>query len=222
MTLPFSDNNGEKKYSCFCCGVLFSSYDEFKDHIIQEHEQGREYVLCPLPHCKCPVRDVKLHLKVKHPSFDIKSFTGQSRAIVWYDFTSKGKRKTKKPRFKQGKYQSSKTGKILGYRSGLEEQVYKLLDADDDVVSFDAEPFHVDYIHKGQAHKYTPDIFVTFMDGHKEVWEIKPSDQTDLEKNKDKWYAAGEACKIRGWKFEVYTEQRINKLKNDIKRRIIE
>lgn len=215
MTLPFS-SGADKKYVCFCCGLQYSDYDDFKIHIIEEHEEGRDFVLCPLDHCKAPVRDVKLHLKVKHPHFNLKNFKGQSRAIVWKDFSSKGK-KTRKPRFKQGKYESIKTGKILGYRSGLEEKLYKILDQDDNVASFYSEPFNIDYIHKGKAHKYTPDLIVSFIDGQKELWEVKPSNQTDLEVNKNKWYAAEQACKIRGWKFKVYTEQKINKLAQKVR-----
>ncbi len=213
--LPFSDNS-DKKYVCFCCGMQYAEYDDFKDHILESHEEGREFVLCPLDHCKAPVRDVKSHLRVKHPHFNLNNFKGQARAIIWHDFSQKGK-KTRKPRFKQGKYESIKTGKILGYRSGLEEKIYKILDQDDDVVSFYSEPFNIDYIHKGQAHKYTPDLIVNFIDGRKELWEVKPSNQTDLEVNKNKWYAAEQACKIRGWEFKVFTEQKINKLAQKVR-----
>ena len=205
-----------RSYQCFCCGVELSDYIEFKNHVLEEHEETRDYIVCPLQHCKAPVRDMKTHFKIKHPSFDFKKFKGPSKAMIWRDFSS-GKKKTKKPKFKQGKYQSIKTGKILPYRSGWEERVYKLLDAYDDVFSFDYEPFEITYIHKGQAHKYIPDIIVTFMDGHKELWEIKPANQTDLEINKNKWFAAKEACKIRGWEFQVFTEQKINKLQKTIR-----
>jgi hypothetical protein len=215
MTLPFGDSSN--KYVCFCCGIQFSEYEEFKNHIIESHEEGREYVRCPLEHCRAPVRDAKLHLKVKHPNFDMRGFKGQARAIVWNDFSAKGK-KTRKPRFKQGKYESTKTGKILGYRSGLEEKLYKILDQHDDVMSFYSEPFHIDYVHQGHAHKYTPDLIVNFMDGRRQVWEVKPSNQTDLEVNRNKWRAAEEACKIRGWSFEVFTEQRIDKLAVEVRR----
>ena len=215
MTLPFGDSSG--KHVCFCCGIQFSEYEEFRSHIIESHEEGREFVRCPLEHCKAPVRDVKLHMKVKHPNFDLRNFKGQARAIIWHDFSAKGK-KTRKPRFKQGKYESTKTGKTLGYRSGLEEKLYKVLYQHDEVMSFYSEPFNIDYIHKGQAHKYTPDLIVNFMDGRRQVWEVKPSNQTDLEMNKNKWRAAEEACKIRGWSFEVFTEQRIDKLAVEVRR----
>ena len=107
MTLPFQNNN-LRKYQCFCCGIEFEEYEEFKDHIVQNHDEGREYLVCPLGHCKAPVRDLIMHFKVKHPSFDHKKIKGQHRAMFWHDFTKKGK-KTKKPKFKQGKYQSIKT-----------------------------------------------------------------------------------------------------------------
>jgi len=222
MTLPFG-NSGDsgKKYVCFCCGVQFSEYEEFKTHILDSHEEGREFVRCPLDHCRAPVRDVKLHIKTKHPRVNPSLFAGQARAIVWHDFSQKGK-KTRKPRFKQGKYESTKTGRTLTYRSGLEEKLYKILDEHDGVMSFYSEPFQIDYIHQGQAHKYTPDIIVNFMDGAKQIWEVKPSNQTDLEKNQDKWRAAREACRIRGWTFEVFTEQRINKLAQEVRRQQID
>lgn len=221
MTMQFGDSSGHK-YVCFCCGVHFSEYEEFKNHILDSHEEGREFVRCPLEHCRAPVRDVKSHIKVKHPGFNSSNFVGQSRAIIWRDFSSKGLKKTKKPRFKTGKYESTKTGKVLGYRSGLEEKLYKILDQHDEVMSFYSEPFNIDYIHKGQAHKYVPDIFITFMDGHKELWEVKPSNQTDLEQNKNKWRAAEEACKVRGWKFKVFTEQGIEKLGQEVRRQILD
>ena len=65
---------------------------------------------------------------------------------------------------------------------------------------------------------YSIDLIVNFMDGRRQVWEVKPSNQTDLEMNKNKWRAAEEACKIRGWSFEVFTEQRIDKLAVEVRR----
>jgi len=221
MTLPFNNNNNSRKYQCFCCGMEFEEYYEFKEHLLEEHEEGREYIVCPLEHCQAPVRDMKMHFKAKHPSFDFKKYKGQNRAIIWHDFKGK-KKKTRKPKFKQGTYTSTKTGKAIKYRSGLEEKVYKILDQHDNVLSFYAEPFKVPYLHQGHAHDYIPDLFITFMDGHKELWEVKPSSQTTLEVNKNKWEAAKEACKVRGWKFEVYTEKRIEQLGKTVQRQIID
>jgi hypothetical protein len=60
-------------------------------------------------------------------------------------------------------------------------------------------------------------MYVTFVDEHVEVWEVKPSNQTAIRKNKDKWFYAEEACKVRGWGFEVVTEQRIEQLKKKVR-----
>lgn len=223
MSSPFEqqkqereDNKDARKFQCFVCGRMYLDFEEFKDHIKENHDEGREFITCPLPHCKAPIRDLKLHCKHKHPQFDLKNYKGQMKATVWYDFSPKGKRKTK-TKFRQGKYTSTKSGKTFHYRSGLECTVFELLDQDNDVMSFDVEPFQIQYIWEGQAHNYTPDILVTFMDGHKELWEIKPADQTSLSQNKSKWNAAEQQCKVRGWLFEVYTETRVDKLKIKIR-----
>ena len=63
MTLPFEKDNGLRKYTCFCCGQVLHTFDEYKTHIIESHEEGREYVLCPLPRCGCPVRCVRTHFR---------------------------------------------------------------------------------------------------------------------------------------------------------------
>ena len=71
-----------------------------------------------------------------------------------------------------------------------------------------------------QAHRMSAEI--PFMDGHKEIWEVKPTSQTDLEVNKNKWRAAEEACKVRGWKFKVFTEQGIDKLAVEVRRQALD
>jgi hypothetical protein len=142
---------------------------------------------------------------------------GLTRAVVWYDFNAKGERKTRKPKFKEGFHHSPKMNKEIHYRSGYEKTIYECLDADDDVLAYDGEPFAIEYIHKGKAHRYTPDIIVRFFDGHTELWEVKPSAQTLLQKNQDKWFHANEACKTRGWDFLVITEVGIDRLKQKIR-----
>lgn len=220
MSLPFNNEDKEKKvrkWQCFVCGVLYEDFDQFRQHIIDTHEEGREYIICPLERCKAPVRDIRMHFKAKHP-YDQLPKKGMMRAIVWKDISTKGgKPKTKKVNFKEGSYTSSKMKMDFKYRSGYEETVYECLDSWHEILAFEPEPFEVSYIFEGKAHKYIPDIIVTFIDGHKEVWEIKPVSQTDLPKNKAKWDYARDFCKARGWKFEVVTEVVINKLKHAVK-----
>lgn len=139
------------------------------------------------------------------------------KAIIWKDVAKDGKMKTRKPKFREGYYDSMKMKKTFHYRSGMEANVYEHLDMWNEVLAYEVEPFEIPYIHDGECHKYIPDIFVVFADGRKEVWEIKPSNQTHFQKNKDKWFAAVEACKLRGWGFEIMTETQIEKLRKIIK-----
>jgi len=215
MTLPFDiPDKNKRKYQCFVCGRQYEEYHEYKDHIVETHEEGTDYVRCPLGRCGAPIRDVKLHFKAKHPSEPMPK-KGALRATLWRDI-KKGKVKKRKPKFRQGWYESTKMNKKFRYDSSWEEVVFECLDMDDDVLAFEVEPIKIPYIHKGKAHDYLPDILILFVDGHRELWEIKPSSQTLLEVNKDKWFAAEKVCDVRGWKFETVTEKAIERLKKKI------
>jgi hypothetical protein len=214
MSLPFEKDN-KRKYQCFCCGRAYDSYEEMKQHILEKHEEGRDYVLCPLPRCSFPVRDVKLHFKNRHPT-DPMPRTGQLKALIWKDQRTKGKLKTRKPKFREGYLVSIKNnGKEFFYRSGYECQVFECLELIPEVIAYDVEPFKqgIPYLFDGEPRTYHPDILIKYNDGKIEVWEIKPSNQTALGVNQAKWAAAEIYCNNRGWTFVVVTEQGIAKLK---------
>lgn len=210
----FAKDNGIRKYCCFVCGRIYEEYEEFKSHILSEHEEGRDYIVCPLQRCQAPVRDVKTHFKAKHIGEKLPAGI-QFKATIWRDYNaSTGKVKTRRPKFREGTFISIKNnGKELHYRSGYECEVYECLESINDIIAYDAEPFAVDYIFEGQPHKYNPDLSVHFSNGDVAIWEIKPSNQTDLPKNKAKWAACQMFCEARGWRFEVITETGISKLK---------
>jgi hypothetical protein len=212
--LPFPSDNSVRKFTCFVCGRQYEDFAEFTTHIKEKHEEGRDYIICPLKRCQAPVRDIKMHFKAKHVDEKIPAGI-QYKATIWRDFNQKtGKIKVRKPGFREGTFVSSKNGgKELKYRSGYECQVYECLELINDVIAYDAEPFYVDYIFEGTPHKYYPDLSVYFADGRVEIWEIKPQNQTSLDKNKAKWAACQLFCEARGWKFEVITEQGISKIK---------
>jgi hypothetical protein len=225
VMLPFEENN-KRKYCCFVCGMTYSGEDAFakyKNHILDKHEEGRDFICCAFEYCKAPVRDLVAHCKARHPNQPIPKIKGQSTATVWRDFSAKKDKtpRVKKPKFRQGWFDSQKNQKRFNYRSGYESTVYSLLESDNDVLAYDVEPFEIPYIFKGKEHKYIPDIIVHFLDGHTEICEIKPSNQTALEKNKCKWYAAGILCESRGWKFTVLTEVGIDRLRIKIKNQTI-
>ena len=213
MPLPFEQGKG-RVFDCFCCGLRFVDYPEFKSHVITSHEEGRDYILCPFSHCQAPVRDVRAHCNHIHKNLKMPE-KGMMRATIWRDIKHKDgekKVKTRKPKFREGFYRSTKMKQEFHYRSGYEVKVYECLDADVEVTAYDVEGFiSIPYIHKGKAHVYKPDILVNFLGGKTTVLEIKPSSQTMLEINKNKWFAANEACKARGWEFMVLTEIGIDK-----------
>jgi DNA-directed RNA polymerase subunit RPC12/RpoP len=222
MQFDISDKH-QRKYQCFVCGEQFTDFAEYKEHIFKNHEEGNDYVKCPLQRCGAPVRDVKLHFKTRHPSEKVPAKC-MMRALVWKDVAPPRRKKkdgkpemvTRTPKFRQGLYESIKMNRNFTYKSGYECCVYELLDAWVEVVAFAVEPFKIPYTFEGEPHTYTPDILVNFVDGHCELWEIKPENQTALPKNKAKWKSAEAACTTRGWLFKVITEQVINQLKKKV------
>lgn len=210
--LPFPDNN-QKLFCCFVCARIFKQYKEMQDHIIESHEQGREYLICPVKHCGAAVRDLRFHFRNKHKSCKCPENI-QLRATVLYDIKIPGKRR-KLPNFKEGYIISAKNnGKKMHYRSSWEEQVYESLEKMGDVIAYDVEPFSIPYYFKGKRHRYFPDLKVTYTNGIVEIWEIKPQTQITNERNQAKFKSAEYFCHQRGWKLEIITEQRIQKLKN--------
>jgi DNA-directed RNA polymerase subunit RPC12/RpoP len=209
------EERNQRKYKCFVCGREYTDFAEFKEHIIDEHEEGTDYVFCPLARCQAPVRDVRTHFKARHPHEKLPK-KGMMRATQWRDIKKGGKLKKRKPNPLKGWYTSTKMKKDFHFNSSWEQTVYELLDTDYEVMAFEAEPFEIDYIHNGKARKYIPDILVLFVDGHRELWEIKPANQTSLGINQAKWSAAEKACKVRGWKFVTVTETVISKLKKKV------
>ena len=209
--LPFIANNNKRKFSCFVCGIIFDSPNEFKNHIISTHEEGRVYLICPNKSCGWPCRDLRFQFRNTHPSCKCPE-DRQLRATVMYDLKTPGKKK-KIPNFQNGFHISAKTGKKMHFRSGYEREVYECLDKLGEVLRYEVEPFSIPYFFKGKKKNYYPDLLVEFSSGAIEIWEIKPSNQTALEQNKAKWDAAKYYCQLRGWSFEPITEQRIGQLK---------
>jgi hypothetical protein len=212
-------NDKTRQWQCFVCGQAYTTFESFKDHIIQNHEEGREFVVCPLARCGAPVRDLRAHFKAKHPT-EKQPKAAQMRAIIWKDQSAKkdGKDlKVRKPRFRDGYLTSEKNGgKEMHYRSAFECEVYECLEAWDMVRAYDVEPFKVPYFFDGGTHEYNPDLSIQFTDGTIEVWEIKPAKQTALPRNDAKWNACNAYCKTRGWEFKVITEVGVGKLKKAV------
>jgi len=214
----FEDAGAQQKrrWMCFVCGKGCGEYEEYKTHIITEHEQGREYLSCPT--CKAPVRDMKTHFKVKHPARATPKGV-QMRVGIWRDFSPNGKKKkTRKPNFITGYFESKKMGLDFRYRSRFEENFYQCIESDTDVLYYYAEPFKIPYHWQGEWHNYIPDIRIVFIDETTQIWEIKPNSQTEYEQNKAKWASAHNHCQNVGWEFIVQTEKALEMYRAKIRR----
>lgn len=77
-----------------------------------------------------------------------------------------------------GWFWSEKNKKKIRWRSKtLELRWYEKLERDNSVRSYHAEPYSIPYLWKGSIHHYLPDLRIVFIDGHEEVWELKPEDR---------------------------------------------
>lgn len=210
--------SNSRKFQCFICGKTYSLFNDYNSHVLASHDESRDFIKCPLERCGAACRDLRLHYKLKHPNETLPK-NCQMRAMIWKDQNTKtGKLKQRKPKFREGYFISVKNGgKEMHYRSGYECDVYECLESMSEVIKYDVEPFKIQYFFEGNSHQYNPDISILFDDGHIEVWEVKPANQTLLPKNNAKWAAANEYCQIRGWQFMVLTEVGINKLKHRLK-----
>ena len=133
--------------------------------------------------------------------------------------TYHGKYTVKNP----NKYRGDPT--MVQYRSLWERNVMKHLDNSTNVVSWSSEEVVIPYRYDGdgRVHRYFVDFFVEYSSGQKLLIEVKPFKETQLPKgkktkrylneamtyvkNQNKWKAAEEFAKDRGWHFVIWTEK---------------
>lgn len=104
-----------------------------------------------------------------------------------------------------GFHHSTKAGKVH-YRSAYELNYYLKLDDDPRVVSYQVEPFYIQYTYKGKTRYYLPDLKVNLRNGAWLIIEIKPRHMLRDPVNKAKFKAAKNLYKKR---FKVVTEREI-------------
>ena len=116
------------------------------------------------------------------------------------------------------------------YRSLWEKHVFKWCDENSSIKGWSSEEVIIPYYYEGDKkyHRYFPYIKIVFEDKTLLV-EIKPAIQTapptgvkrtkkyiaeayTYVKNVNKWEAAQEFCKDRGWEFQVWTEKTLQEM----------
>lgn len=117
-------------------------------------------------------------------------------------------------RNKKGYYTSTRDEKERFFRSSWEQKMMVWLDAATDVVSWDYECVRIPYQYNENKRWYVPDFLVTFQDGHKELWEVKPKEFVNAEKNKLKEQASNEWCQQNNvLKYRVLTGDDLRQMK---------
>jgi hypothetical protein len=137
----------------------------------------------------------------------------------------------------QGKYKVSNPKKYKGdssdvtYRSGWEKSCFQWCDGNADIIEWSSETIIIPYFYDVDKnyHRYYMDLYIKFKDRTVLV-EVKPKKETKAPakqgktkqrylteamtfvKNQNKWEAAANYAKDRGWDFEVWTEDELKAL----------
>ena len=130
-----------------------------------------------------------------------------------------GRYKVKNPK----KYEGDHTK--VTYRSLWERHAFKWADDNPDVLKWSSEEVIIPYLYEvdNRYHRYFMDLKLVYKEGTMLV-EIKPDKETRIPtgnkktkrylnesftyvKNINKWNAAQEYCKERGWVFRIWTEK---------------
>lgn len=128
------------------------------------------------------------------------------------------------------KYRGDHTNVI--YRSHWEMLCFKWCDSQPSVKEWSSEEVIIPYYYDvdKKYHRYFPDLKIKFTDGTVILVEIKPDKETrppkvrrktkqyiteglTYVKNMNKWEAAKSYAGDRGWKFEIWTEKTLQKMK---------
>lgn len=134
--------------------------------------------------------------------------------------TYSGKYKIKNPE----KYRGDPTN--VQYRSMWERHLMKYFDENSGIVSWSSEEIIVPYLYEvdRKYHRYFVDFFIETKEGKKILIEVKPEKETSpptgskrtkryinegltYVRNMNKWEAANEYAKDRGWEFQIWTEK---------------
>lgn len=125
----------------------------------------------------------------------------------------------------------------ITYRSSWEKYIMVWLDKNPHVLRWNSEEVVIPYISNadgGKKRRYFMDFYVEMDNGKVYLWEVKPMKETlpppkpvnnnvhnkkkfidaiyTYSVNIDKWKAANEACKKKGWEFKIITEDSLKKV----------
>lgn len=108
----------------------------------------------------------------------------------------------------RGVFPSLRMARGVEYESGLERDYFFWLEFENDVLSYEQQPFRIRFLHEHETRAYVPDL-VVFREGKTQLVEIKPFDRVSEERNLMRFAAAQEYCQAKNFEFVVVTERQI-------------
>jgi hypothetical protein len=110
------------------------------------------------------------------------------------------------------RFWSEKNQKEFYCRSQLELGFVKCLEQMSMVSSFEMEAVTIPYMWEGAEHNYVPDILVTYVDGSRELIEVKPERRQEDERVMVKTAAAVQWCQAREIRFSLRGYDELTKM----------
>lgn len=118
------------------------------------------------------------------------------------------------------------------YRSMWEKWCFKWCDENPNIKTWSSEEIVIPYLYDvdKRYHRYFMDLKITYTNNTTVLVEVKPEKQTkppiypgrktkaylseglEYVKNQNKWKAASEFAKDRGWQFQIWTEKHLEKM----------
>ncbi len=111
---------------------------------------------------------------------------------------------------KKGYFFSKKNNKNLFYRSSYELKAFEILEKDNTVLSFEYEPFKIEYRFNNKLKNYLVDILVNYKDGSSELIEVKPNWQLNELSVIAKKEALASFAKTNNYKWSIWCEEELD------------
>ena len=108
----------------------------------------------------------------------------------------------------QGKVADVVHGRSRHAESQNELNAFRILLATARADAWQEQPFVLNYHHKGEKHRYTPDILVIWGD-HKEVVEVKDDAEAELPENQVRFALISELLAEHGYHFRIWKRSEI-------------
>jgi hypothetical protein len=109
----------------------------------------------------------------------------------------------------RSKISRSKSLRVIHAESLLERDYVKLCNFDKMVEQISFQPIGIKYNYKGRTRKYFPDYLLRTIEGKYVLVEVKLKKYADTDKNRAKFMAGEEHCRLKGWSFMVVTEDQV-------------